>query len=555
MFTRQQVQDMNEKDLRQQILIPLLKAMNYQDAHEYHGTAEFGKDIVCWNRDDLNNRQTLALVVKATIITGNSLSCADIANQVCQCFGDAYVDPVTTSKELVNRCWVVSNKPISHDAVDRIVANIARSVYAGNVTFIGIDKLWELIEKYMPLQAVLQKLEDVQREYETLDTHYRLEAQIDGTGIHHRLVEKFPGAAQEKPQTFHIKFEFPNTEDGRAHMEALKRFHATGASVKIPATYIKNLEYPDILKQIYPAMTPDGFLQFGPRPHPKPLLLSCEIVSDDGDRFVIDYIHLTCIQGGQKEITLTNESQPIPFKIQQVIRFDGSMSGFHMSTKLDPLCNVHQQLLHARLLRCISKPHTMHFTNLETGMPVASGRNEAGVCETPHEEFIEALAALDALQIKSGKLVHLPDRDLTEEELQDIAMLRSLFRTGTAGFSWHSLSASMVITDEDRTEQMQTLQQYANGGLFYHILQQEEILSLFGEQYLLGPIKPLSLPLALVNWSEIQELLDTGYCGELSLEFVPRDDGSFTKEYVNWLPEQNALPAETLLTNINAPSD
>lgn len=81
----------------------------------------------------------------------------------------------------------------------------------------------------------------------------------------------------------------------------LERFHETGTPVKIPATYIKNLEYPDILKQVYPAMTNDGFLQFGPLPHPKPLLLRCEIVCDDGDSFVIEYIHLTCTQAGQKE--------------------------------------------------------------------------------------------------------------------------------------------------------------------------------------------------------------------------------------------------------------
>lgn len=535
MLTKQQVQDMNEKDLRQQVLIPLLRAMKYLDVQEYHGTTEFGKDIVCWSRDDLNNRQTLALVVKATVITGNSLSCADIGNQVCQCFGDAYVDPVTSSKEWVNRCWVVSNKPISHEAVDRIVANIGRSVYAGNVTFIGIDKLWELIEKYMPLQAALHKLEDIQREYEALDTHYRVETRLGGDGIHQTLVEKFPGAAQEKPLTFDLAFEFPNTDEGKAQMEAIKRFRETGTPVKIPATYIKNIEYPAILKQIYPAMSPDGFLEFGPLPHPKPLLVQCEVLCDDGDRFVIEYIHLTCVKAGQKEITLTNKSQPIPFKMQQIIRLDGSTSTFHMSLEFDPSFNVHQQLLCLRFIRCISKPHTMHFTSLETGTAMGSCRNETGAGKTPDEEFLDMLAALDALQIKSGKLVHFPTRSLTEEECQDIALLRSLFHTGTVSLSWSTLSASATIADANRAEIAQELSQLAGNEGFY-CFQWEEILTLFGEVYPLGLIKEVSLPIQLANWEGIKAQLDQGFCGTFQLEFVPRDDGRFVKEYVQWLP-------------------
>ncbi len=331
-----------------------------------------------------------------------------------------------------------------------------------------------------------------------------------------------------------MALEFPNTEDGRTHVAALERFRETGTPVKIPGTYIKSLEYPDLLKQVYPAMTNDGFLQFGPIPHPKPLLLRCEIVCDDGDRFAIEHIHLTCTQAGQKEITLTNESQPIPFKIQQVIHFDGSRSSFHMSIDHDASFNVHQQLLRMQLMRCISKPHTMRFTNLETGMLMASGRNEAGACEAPHEEFLEVLAALDALQIKSGKLVYLPDRDLTEEEYQDIAMLRVLFRTGKIGATWQCASASMIITDEDREEQGQMLQRFADGEGFYY-LSQQEILSLFDQEYALGPIKQVSLPITLANWLEVKALMDQGFCGELRLEFIPRDDGSFTKEYVQWL--------------------
>jgi len=462
-----------------------------------------------------------------------------------------YIDPITGTGEQVDRCWVVSNKPISHEAVDLIRAGIGHAVYAKNVTFIGIDKLWELIETHMPFQANLQKLEDVRHDFETWDTHYRIEARIDGTGIQQTLAEKFPGAAQEKPLTFQMAFEFPDTEDGREQVKALERFHEAGAPVKIPAAYIKKLEYSDFLQQLYPSMTQDGFLQFGSLPHPKPLLLKCEIVCDDGDRFTIDYIHLTCIQAGQIEATLTNDNQPIPFRMQLVMRADGG-SQIHLSLDHEMTLNVHQQFRQLQFLRCLSKPHTIHFIGLEIGMSVGTIRHDAGICEPPNEDAFDALAALDALQRRSGRLVFLPDRDLTEEEYKDINMLRTLLRAGTVDMAWHNAAAAMMITDENRAEQTEMLQRFANGeGFFYP--PQEEMLLLFGQEYPLGPMKPLSLPLTLVNWPEIKALLDTDYCGEVKLKFVPRDDGSFTKEYVKWLPEHNDAP--TLSNAADSPSE
>jgi hypothetical protein len=114
MFTKQQVQDMIESDLRKQVLVPLLRAMNFQSVHEYHGNTEFGKDIVCWKFDELHNRKNLALVVKATHVSGQSKAAADIENQVRQCFSKPYIDLITGSNEEVDRCWIVSNKAINH---------------------------------------------------------------------------------------------------------------------------------------------------------------------------------------------------------------------------------------------------------------------------------------------------------------------------------------------------------------------------------------------------------------------------------------------------------
>ncbi len=293
MFMKYQVQQMNEKDLRNLILIPLLRAMKYQDVHEYHGGREHGKDIVCWKNNDLGYRKNLALVVKAQPVSGKAkvdkATAGEIQTQINQCFGKLYLDPVNSSSQSVHQCWVVSNHPINETAIDAIVSAMGNSVHRENVDFVGIDKLWNLIEQYMPIQATLQKLEEVRQDFDSLDTHYRLEARISGSGIHHTLTEKFPGASLEKPLIIKQALSIPtDTVEGKELQAAVERFFDTGSPVRIPGAYVKSLEYSDFLQHVYPAMTKDGFLELGSLPHPKPLLLRCEIFCNDGDCFALD---------------------------------------------------------------------------------------------------------------------------------------------------------------------------------------------------------------------------------------------------------------------------
>src|SRR5579863_9192764 len=110
MLTKQHVEQMDEKELRKSVLIPLLRAMGYQDVYEYHGGAgEQGKDIVCWNITDLGNRANLAIVAKSKAITGKATvakgTAGEIQTQIQQCFGSPFTDPVTGENEDVNRCW------------------------------------------------------------------------------------------------------------------------------------------------------------------------------------------------------------------------------------------------------------------------------------------------------------------------------------------------------------------------------------------------------------------------------------------------------------------
>ena len=60
------------------------------------------------------------------------------------------------------------------------------------------------------------------------------------------------------------------------------------------------------------------------------------------------------------------------------------------------------------------------------------------------QDTLEVLRALNALQIKSGRPVFSPDRDLIDEEVQVIEQLQIIFRTGRLKASWDSITTDYI---------------------------------------------------------------------------------------------------------------
>ena len=71
-----------ESELRTDVLIPLFKAMGFQDVHHHHGVGEKGKDIVMWMPTPLDEREYYAVVVKADPITGQATTGGGNAGEV-----------------------------------------------------------------------------------------------------------------------------------------------------------------------------------------------------------------------------------------------------------------------------------------------------------------------------------------------------------------------------------------------------------------------------------------------------------------------------------------
>lgn len=129
-FTRKDILEMDEARLRMQVLKPLFERMGFADVFHHHGgIGEKGKDFVMWKSGELGERVNFAVVVKIERVTGKanagSGTAGGVATQIQQSFGCSFLDPVTSEEQRVNKCWVVSSREISKEAVESIKAILA----------------------------------------------------------------------------------------------------------------------------------------------------------------------------------------------------------------------------------------------------------------------------------------------------------------------------------------------------------------------------------------------------------------------------------------------
>ena len=143
--------DIDERTLRENVLVPLLSRMGFKAVTPYHGPRERGKDIICFDYDRLGGREYLAVVAKAADLDGavsSSDSLREVLYQVEQCFDVPYEDLFGMIRITMNRVWVVTSRRIVPGAADSVFSHLAKSNLSKLVRFISGENLAQLIDQH-----------------------------------------------------------------------------------------------------------------------------------------------------------------------------------------------------------------------------------------------------------------------------------------------------------------------------------------------------------------------------------------------------------------------
>ncbi|MCD4692383.1 MAG: hypothetical protein K8R79_05685, partial [Calditrichales bacterium] len=144
---------LNEKRLRQLVLIPLLKGMGFSDVYEFHGVIEKGKDLIFREVSQMKEVFIHASVVSVKDITGStgdSKSSERILDQVRMALEEPFVDLYTGKNTYVDRCWVITSGRILPTAIESISGHLHRSHLDKLVRFIDGTKLVSLVDESYP---------------------------------------------------------------------------------------------------------------------------------------------------------------------------------------------------------------------------------------------------------------------------------------------------------------------------------------------------------------------------------------------------------------------
>jgi len=538
MITIDSFQKMDDSALRKEVLFPLLKAMGYKDIHEYHGgSGEQGKDIVCWKPDELGSRQNLAIVVKATKMSGKaraiSGAAGEVQTQIRQCFGSTYVDPVSGEEQNVHHVWVVSNKKISKEAIDAIDSAVADPDLMRHVRFIDSNKLWSLIEEKLHV-SIWSRVEEVRRLSKVIDSHYEPQITIAGDKTLVKLSEKFPGAAKEKPISIKGHFVFPKEEDAKAFHASLQKHLETGAPFNIPSKFIGNIDIPDFVQQLIGVQDLHlKHIAILPTTAPNKIPVRITFVCEDGDNFVCNYVLLKLVKGGTKKITLVNDELDVPFLIKLELSFDERKVDISVSPR-NISYNAVQYFDLLKLYVCLSKKVRIQVVNLNNGIMLFEMQNEQGIVETPSPEFVNLIRNLANIQQKTGKSLIMPKRDLTEDEIGIISEIHQAITVGRVEFEWNTFSATLQPNPENLETFVNTFKDGKEGLL---AAEEEEIKSLFDIPIPLGKVRYIMQAAKLENFKELLDRYHELSLGNstIELKFVSGQTAKVTKEYLNWL--------------------
>lgn len=539
-MTQDALRQMNEADLRQHVIMPLMERMGYRGVHEWHGSVgELGKDVLGWKEGDFGDRTNVAVVAKAARISGATVH--EVTRQVRQALNTSFEDPITHEQQQVHTVWVVTNKEAPTDSRPGLFSDIDPSIHR-HVRIIDGDELWRTWKQHFPVE-LFEALEEAQLRLANLDSDLKVEVSLTPLERRIAIAERYPGQLQDEPIEFSGSFQFPKTPEGKDKLEELQTAFATGATVRVPGEFVQ-LKFPEALQRLAEQVfggLPEGpwSLEISSGKSDARVPISVEFECDDGDSAGLAYVELTLVQAGTNEITLTNDAQAFPIQVRQVINFSERTFRLSFGRKEGPIAApVLLQLL--RILECLGKPCHVRVTLVETGLPLSEERRPGSEKPVVDPEFLALVTDLVTIQEKVHHPIYIPDRNLTPEEWETITLLRSILREPEATGTWENLTLTATGRSGDEDEILGPFL-----GVEPHNLrvEEEQFVELFGSEFSVGHVRTIVQEPRLMNEQDVREQLAAASDADtiVRLLFEPGRNNKVITRYLDWEPESLPL--------------
>ncbi len=431
-FTKSEVYRMKEAEFQQKVLIPLFNAMQFRNVTSFGGgNLERGKDIVMWKESDLEQRLNYGVVVKAKKITGNAETnngAMNVLNQVRQMLKTPFQNPVSGKSEHIQRCIVACSKDISKEAMNSIQGELENDLDKLVEWLHPGTNLFELIEKHLPEQGIIEKLSSVQAKLDEAMkiVPYRLVADSD---LKFSLLPKHEKAFEEMPFVIKTKFKFDTTPEGKEAFERLREHFTKGSQVEIEGKFIESFELPDFIPELLkPQITDNGRLIIGESRSEDTVPISFERKFGDNETVNSGGLDFSIIEGTE-EITFINDRQKTPLQCKITYNLKEKTFKFDFTYQVFGF-NVFEHLQALRFFTSMSKEGEMDIYRTDIGLKLPFSQKIKIALENSFERDIALLEALVLIQQKISILPNLAEGNLTNESIKNIFEVAEIIKSG-----------------------------------------------------------------------------------------------------------------------------
>jgi hypothetical protein len=400
----------------------------------------------------------------------------------------------------------------------------------------------DLVKASLPTLTAFRKLKEINKSLD-VDPHYRIVANTKGEMI---IEAKHPDAENESPIIISTRVEV-NDDDPEAQniKESWEKHIKTGAPLRIKNPHTVKFKVPEFMEPFFPSPNKDMELIIGPRRGDRPMPVKIYIEHESGERVSLDYIQLMVAQQGTEEMTLDNETQPVPWKVSLVLNSKEHRFTFNYKVVYTNV-NVKQALDGVLFLRALARGGKFWIEGIETGLVFYESQFAAGVYPEPPQIWIELLEKLVYIQAKAKVLLSVPDRDISHEEAKKVLFTAQVLETG------HIINhADQLKTSGGIDLARNVLTAYGNGDSHSILFHQEEneIVNIFNVEIDLGPVI-LTCNQVHIPEDDLKELREaverSSSEGSIPIKLSAHEGIPFVLRYPKWLPEPEAAAIRSL---------
>jgi hypothetical protein len=231
-------------------------------------------------------------------------------------------------------------------------------------------------------------------------------------------------------------------------------------------------------------------------------------------------------RAGTEEVTLTNEGQKTPFDINVIINTVNKTGSMTINIKDFESMNAVQYLHILKYYKIINKKISMYVMHAESSVKIMETNSFAGITISVPDRLFTAVEDLAEIQKRVHKIIDIPHREFTYDEIRNIIELQNILHKGEVNYTWSELEIPIKPTSP---ESIQNLDKTHHMFRFESDYQKE----------MFGTVIPLGIGIHTIydaiieNIDEIKRQVKEGD-EVITLKMRPGTNNSSKTEFLDW---------------------